>query len=290
MAARTPRIDRFINVNQARVEQGAHLSGIAGAFGAAADLGPQVRELQLALFAGMVSSQGREAERLAARYEKGDPRVDDAFERARDFEALAAEANLHLQDVERFVEALQQPGTFSGYVMQPDGTPAEGFGVRVAVTDVALKRTLRGTTKTDATGHFSLSLSSADTGSQSPAGTAIDSIIERISKVMTGGSDTPDDESDVAAKPDADASAHTNAQTNPDANPGAKPNAKPSPKATAAAPDVLSKVEVLDPNGRVVLEDPAPPTFDTLPSEFRYYVLTTAAPGVASTGRGPAPA
>lgn len=272
MAARTPRIDRFINVNQSRVEQGAHLSGIAGAFGAAAELGPQVRELQLALLAGMVSSQGREAERLAARYQQGDPRVDDAFARARDFEVLAAEANLHVQDVERFVEALQQPGTFSGYVMQPDGTPAEGFGVRVAVSDVATKRTLRGGAKTDATGHFSMALSGADAGSQGSNGTAIDGIVERISKVMMGRSDSTDNATGAAAKPEAGTSAGANAN------------------ATAPAPGVLSKAEVLDPNGRVVLDDPAPPTFDLLPSEFRYYVLTTATPGVAPKRRGPTPA
>ena len=35
-------------------------------------------------------------------------------------------------------------------------------------------------------------------------------------------------------------------------------------------------MEVIDPSGRVVFEDPVPPSFDELASEFRYYTLAQA--------------
>ena len=261
MATRAPKpsqAPRFTNVNQARLEQGARLSGISAAFGQAADFAPQALALQQALVGGIVRSQSMEAARLALRFGKDDPRVARAAERAQRLQALKGDVDEHTQQLTRFVDTFQRDGSFNGYVMQPDGTPATAHTVRVEVTDTATKRTQRGTGKTDGTGYFSIALRGTEGGDTRP-GEGLQRLVERLVGDLPDEGGAIDDEPPVQRGEDATAAA-------------------------AAASTIVSRAEVLDASGRVVFEDPVPPSFDVLASEFRYYVLTDKA--AEATGRG----
>jgi hypothetical protein len=234
------------NFNQARCERAARLSGVAGAFGEAADLAPQVLELQQALLAGMVLSQRREAERLAAQYDKEDPRIARAVDRMQSLQALNSERTGQAAQVANFVATFQHDCRFSGYVSQADGTPAEGYTVRVEVLDVANKGALRGSAKTDATGYFQIDLSGTDQV-VTREGAGLRQFVEHLVSALPADADAPDDGSDEARAPAAAKCA-----------------------APAAEATVTSRAEVLDDSGRVVFEDPIPPTCDVVASEFRW--------------------
>jgi hypothetical protein len=257
MATRAPKpsqAQRFTNVNQARLEQGARLSGISAAFGQAADFAPQALALQHALMGGIVRSQSMEAARLALRFGKDDPRVARAAERTQRLQALKGDVDEHTQQLTRFVETFQHDGSFNGYVLQPDGTPATAYTVRVEVTDTTSKRTQRGSGKTDETGYFSIALRGTEGGDTRP-GEGLQRLVERLVGEL------PDDGGAIDDEP-------------------------PLQRAAAAAAEstIVSRAEVLDASGRVVFEDPVPPSFDVLASEFRYYVLADKA--AEATGRG----
>ena len=256
MATRATKNTRFTTSSRARVEQAAHLAGIAAAFGQVADLGPQTLELQRSLLGGIVRSQRREAERLVGLYAKDDPRIARAAERMQRLQDVQAEVDGHAVKVARFVETFQRDGMFSGYVIRADGTPAEAHTVRVEVIDATTqKRTRRGNAKTDATGHFSIALSGSDQGGTQDTG-GLQRLVERLVRAMPADGSAADD----------DATDDTPARA-------AAAGAAPAPGASTGA-KISSRAEVLDPSGRVVFEDPIPPTFDAVASEFRYYVLT----------------
>src|SRR4051794_12690115 len=110
-------------------------TGLAAAFDRIIEMGPQAAALQNALLGGIVRSQQKEAERLAAAYGKDDDRVARAQARVQLFDGLQGEAVEHAGQVGRFADALKRGGIFHGYVLQPDGSPAPGCTVRVEVSD-----------------------------------------------------------------------------------------------------------------------------------------------------------
>ena len=229
---------------QARVEEAAHVGGMAGAFSRAFAMGPQVLALQQAVLAGMVQSQQREAERLAAKHGIDDERVGGALERAAHFGELGAAAASGGVVAGRLAQTFQQEGLFHGYVTDADGTSAEGYTVRLQVQGGTGGKgiALRGSAKTDSDGYFRIELGERG-GAARPESDLLTSWLQSMAE------DAPQEE---PAAPADEAAAH----------------------AAQAQAGVESSVQVLAPNGRVVFEDPSPPTFEEMASEFRYYVLT----------------
>jgi hypothetical protein len=243
--------------NQAQPNSNATLAGATTAFTRLGEVFPQIASMQDALVNGTVRSQRREAERLTKVYGNDDPRVVRAAARVQSLAVLQTEVMANAHRVSQFVTSTQRPGTFHGYVIQSDGTVATGYTVRVEVRDPAQKATRRGKGKTDANGYFNFAVSGA---AQAPGQqtTALDRIIERTR--LTGAPQSP--LSPAAETP--------RAAPAPDAAPD-----KSTPAKSDSA-NVVSKAEVLDTAGTVVLSDPLPPTFDTLTSEFRLYTLDAA--------------
>jgi hypothetical protein len=230
------------------MEEAEGLAGIVTAFERIATLGPQVLSLQGALLGGMVRSQRREADRLAATFGKDDERVARAAMRADLLDGLTGETTAHAAQVARFVDTVRKDGIFHGYVMLADGSPAAGYTVTAAAADSERKAKLRGKGKTDADGYFSFNMTGA---AQAGERTDVDWLFERIRTAQV---------SRMAA-----------AET----------------KDPEAAGTITANAEVLDPTGRVVFEDPLPPTFDTITSEFRLYNLGEADPVTKPTKAKP---
>jgi len=231
---------------QARVEDAAHVGGMAGAFSRAFAMGPQVLALQQAVLAGMVQSQQREAERLAARHGIDDERVGGALERAARFDEWGAAAASGADVAGRLAQTFQQEGLFHGYVTDAEGSSAVGYTVRLQVQGEAGAKAaaLRGSAKTDSDGYFRIELGARDRIARADA-----DLLTRWLQALT-----EDAQQEERATPADNAGTDT----------------------AQAQAGVNSSVQVLAPNGRVVFEDPSPPTFEEMASEFRYYVLTDA--------------
>jgi len=268
--------------SSARVEQAANIAGIAAAFTEAAALGPGVLALQQAVFEGIGRSQRSEATRIANLHGKDDERVTAALDRADTFDALREGVLGQAEVASRFVQTFQLDALFHGYVVGADGAPATGHTVRLTVSDATnQKRAARGSAKTDSTGYFRIDLN-GDGVATDPTPTAgsntINKMAERIAKALhaeangDGGDDDHDDGDERAAGAKATAGTTGPAGT---AGPAGTTGTTGTTVPTGAdTPRVASQVEVLDASGRVVFEDPQPPTFDVLKSEFRYYVLS----------------
>ena len=249
--------------SSARVEQAANIAGIAAAFTEAAALGPGVLALQQAVLEGLGRSQRSEATRIANLLGKDDPRVAAALDRADSFDTLRHDVLEQAEVAGHFVQTFQTDALFHGYVMDAQGTPATGHTVRLALLNAEnQKRVTSGTATTDASGYFRIDLKGEPTATDTKptvGGDTINHVAERIAKALHV-------DSTGAVDGDGDGAS--------DANPS---SAKATTGATETtddkAPVVVSQVEVLDSSGRVVFEDPQPPTFDVLKSEFRYYVL-----------------
>ncbi len=273
---------------QARVEQAAHIAGMATAFGRGAALGPQVLALQRAVLQGLVLSQQREADRLAARHGLDDPRPAQALDRAAGFEQLNTTLLQAGQVVGQMTETFQTDGLFHGYVHDADGAPAEGCTVRLEVRGGTRdqKPLQRGSAPTDATGYFRIDLQPGDNPSAPPRGTnPLAALLQRWTEGWaddgqgTTGDGQSGDVKDAADEREAAATAAAaaaNANTNPNTNPSANPSATGDATSTDTSGGVVSSVQVIGAKGRVVYEDPNPPTFNPLGSEFRYYVLNDA--------------
>ncbi len=264
--------------SSARVEQAANIAGIAAAFTEAASLGPGVLALQQALFEGIGRSQRSEAKRIANLHGKDDERVNAALDRADKFDALREGVLEQVEVASRFVQTFQTDALFHGYVVGADGAPAAGHTVRLTLSDATnQKRATRGSAKTDSTGYFRIDLK-GDGVATEPTPTAgsnpINRMAERIAKALhadSGGDGVDDGGDDGGATPvGVKATAGTTAATGTAGTAGTTGTTGPT---GADTPRVASRVEVLDASGRVVFEDPQPPTFDVLKSEFRYYVL-----------------
>lgn len=246
----TPRDDPLNTAQATRVERAAQLSGMAAAFREAAAMGPQVLVLQHALLQGIVRSQRREAERLAQRFGKDNSRAADAAARAKAFAELQSQVVEQTEVVGRVADTVTQEGLFHGYVTQFDGAPAHGYVVKLLVDDAAGKSLKRsGSAKTDGTGYFRIDMNTA-------APSRGKEWIDRLLRKMPGAG-----AADLfgAAVPTATA-----------ASPGAGAPAEPKPSEPTR---IRSEVQVMDNSGRVVYNDPIPPRFDGMESEFRLYVL-----------------
>jgi hypothetical protein len=238
MVTRQSKRGSFSAASQERVEQTAQQAGIADGLGEFVKLAPQVFELQQQLLAGITQSQRREAQRLAGLYADDDPRIARAVERAAQVEQLQAQAQAQAQVVGHAVQTFQQDGIFHGYVHQSDGAPAAAYTVELLMR---IDKQARAATTNDA-GYFriDLPLGAQTNGQEEGAPARWTEHLARLAGLAAAG------------------------------------EAAPSKEATAAGGEVaaVSSVRVLDPNERVVFEDPDPPSFDPLRSEFRFYVLT----------------
>jgi hypothetical protein len=245
MATNNASGDQSAQSDQAQLDEDTNLAGLTAAFGKLAELGPQVVTLQGTLLDGIARAQRREMERLSKRYGKDDPRIALANARVQFFGEIRDEVTRHADQVSTFVDGMRSQGSFHGYVYHSDGSAADGYTVRAEVNDPAQKGVKRGKTKTDANGYFRIDMSGAyQKTDQRSAG------LDRVAEILRR-TETP------ATAPGAETA----------------PPANGTPGKTGATKRVAAKVEVLDSTGRVVLEDPIPPTFEALNSEFRLYAL-----------------
>lgn len=233
-----------------------NLAGLTAAFGNLAQVGSQVVELQGTLAAGVVRSQQREADRLAGAYGKNDPRVALAGLRAQYFSDLHDEVMSHAGQISNFVDGMQTSGTFHGYVYLSDGSAGSGYTVRAEVTQPAHKQIYKAEAKTDATGYFRMDLSSATQNMGQSSGT--DRLLEMVRQPETPGSPAA-------------------------AGSGATPGGGGSTSPASGA--LTTTVNVVNSGGRVVLQDPHPPTFEAMSSEFRLYTVDVLKRKASTAGR-----
>lgn len=222
----------------------ANLAGLTAAFGNLAQLGSQVVQLQGILAAGVVRSQQREADRLAGTYGKNDPRVALAGLRTQYFSDLHDEVMSHAGQISNFVDGMQASGTFHGYVYLPDGSAGSGYTVRAEITESAQKRVHKSEAKTDSTGYFRMDLSSVTQNTGQSSG--VDRLLE------------------IVRQPETPA---------PSAAAGSGATAGAGGSTSPASGTFTTTVNVVDTGGRVVLQDPHPPTFEAMSSEFRLYTV-----------------
>lgn len=234
-----------------KADNTAHVAGLAEALRHATTLGPQVAALHQGLLGGMRRAREREAKRIAARYGDADPRIEQAQQHMQAYERLQAAAKSQLGSVKSVVETLQRDGLFHGTVMLADGQAAAKYTVRLSVQTAANQKAQVLSATTDSDGHFRMELSELKAVAGSFTGAASSKVhwSERLFRSLNLG------ELHEAAAPATAASA-------------------PAPAATVDADTALtSSVQVLDPAGKVVFEDPMPPEFTDGQSEYRYYVV-----------------
>ncbi len=145
----------------------------------------------------------------------------------------------------RIIETMQNDGIFSGFVYQYDD-PAPDHTVRIDITERTRKSVRSAHAKTATDGYFRMILSDVGKG-ETKKPTGLDDVVDKIARALYA------EESAVKVKVDADTEI---------------PTSQPPADGT-----INSRVQVVDPGGRVVHEDPVPPTFDGLGSEFRTYLL-----------------
>jgi hypothetical protein len=247
----TPRESKrrvFKAQSQSRARLAVQLAGMGTAFEQAAGLGPQLLELQAGLLAGLARSQQVDAQRLEEKHGADNELALAARARAERFDALRVQAGQMAEVVARVATTFQIDGMFHGYVVRTDGTDASGYQVRLSLTDVASgRRILQKAAKTAADGYFRIDVTVANEQEKAPRERAdAQDWAARIARAMA---EDPQDAATVDAHAD-DSSA-----------------------STAATATLASQVEVVDPAGRLVHEDPAPPTFEGIASEFRYYAV-----------------
>jgi hypothetical protein len=264
---------------QEKLQQAAQLAGIADVFGRTAKQAEPVLTLQQSLLGGIVRSQQQEAHRLARRdgdvgNKEGSPRVQQARARTAQLQALVADAVDKARLVGRLADTLGSAGTFAGYVYGENGAPAPEHEVRLQIADKAHGRELASSAKTDPDGYFRMSWAAASKGTAAPISADAGRLAAELLMALAG-----DDDEDNPTVMKTRAAAAPAAYTT--ATPAASPiGAMGNTGATAASGSLSSsqavvRVQVADPLGTVVFEDPAPPAFDTLASEFRTYVVPT---------------
>ncbi|MDT8999153.1 hypothetical protein RQP53_07720 [Paucibacter sp. APW11] len=297
--------------SQQRVMKNAQLGQMAQAFASAASELPGVQTLQAALIDGLASSQAREAKRLASRFGAEDARTQAAAARATRYTVFAEETATQRLLVERAVKTFESDGRFSGYVYDKDGAPASGYLVQLDVRAPSRQLELSRKASTGSDGYFEIDLAwpqatgtefNADSGikpgSTKPRGSAAKSAAATAPSSSDGGLA----EHERAALPDwqstllhwvenlnlskapginstsvASSGTATSTSTPPEnansasaAGTGASAS---SSTGSASADHAQSRVQVLDSSGKLVYQDPLPPAFDTLKSEFRLYSL-----------------
>lgn len=268
--AQTPRPSRSMKVNPfheagaQRVEAATQVAGLKEAFAQMFKEVPQWLGLQQGLIEGMARAQEREARRLAeGGRSKDEPRLAQLALRRSRVAKVARELGSQLTATMRAVETFQTEGLFHGYVMQADGKPASGHQVRLRWQSGdgqvvnRLPLVLERQAQTDGEGYFRISLlHSADDKEPPhvPADKAGPDVVALMASLME---DEP----------------------------------APATAAAAAASDVHrvqpeSQVQVFDPEGKLVLEDPMPPTFERMAADLRWYVLglEESVPGVIKRG------
>jgi len=267
MATMSSRYNGDSRATQDKLQQAAQQAGIADVFGRTAAQAEAQLALQQSLLGGIVRSQQQEARRLARRDgddKEGSPRVQQARARTAQLQALVDDAVDKARLVTRLADTLGTPGTFAGYVYGESGAPAPGHDVRLLIADKAHGRELNSTAKTDADGYFRMTWA-ATKGSAAPASVDAGALAAELLAALAA---------EVEAKDGAPAKRATTAHA---ASATAAPVAGAPTTGSSQARPAVVRVQVANPRGTVVFEDPAPPAFDTLSSEFRCYVVPVTA-------------
>src|SRR5689334_14279608 len=166
VSIRSKRGTHFAGMDE-RSDACVRRAGIDNVFAAVRAMGPDLLRLQQGVMTGLVQSQAREAERLAAA-DKDDPRAAAARLRAERLGALAAEVERAGQAVGRFVKGVTRGGMFHGYVIDEAGQPAAAYLVRVSGAAAAEGKVLKA--KTDDTGYFRIEFDKPKHGARSLEG------------------------------------------------------------------------------------------------------------------------
>lgn len=267
MSTSSSRYSGDSRATQDKLQQAAQLAGIADVFGRTAAQAEAQLALQQSLLGGIVRSQQHEARRLARRDgeadgKDGSPRVQQARARTTQLQALVGDAVDKARLVTRLADTLGTPGLFAGYVYGEGGAPAPAHEVRLLIADKAHGREVTGSAKTDADGYFRMSWA-AGKGGRAPAAATTDAgALAAELLAALAGEDAAD-----AVKPATRAQAATATFAS------AAPAAGAATTGAATGRSSVVRVQVADPRGTVIFEDPAPPAFDTLSSEFRVYVV-----------------
>jgi hypothetical protein len=241
---------------QDKLQQAAQLAGIADVFGRTAAQAAAQLALQQSLLGGIVRSQQQEARRLARRAGEGDgkegsPRVQQARARTAQLQALVGDAVDKARLVTRLADTLGMPGTFAGYVYGESGAPAPDHEVRLLIADKAHGREVTSNAKTDQDGYFRMTWAAAGKDAGVPAPPDAGALAAELLMALAG--------EEVAEKRES--------------SPHATARPETVTHSTVADRDVVVRVQVAAPHGALVLEDPTPPAFEKLSSEFRCYVV-----------------
>ena len=228
------------------------VGGLTTAFARLAEMGPSVIALQAALVDGLVRSGRREAERLASLAEE-DPLIDIVTRQTEQMRQLQQSLIGNFAVARHLTDVIGASRMLQGYVAQESGAPAVGYTVRIVPGRGERPRLARQTeAKTDERGYFRLQLDLSD-----DAGAPIDT---------DGTARAPLTVSTLAAR-------IRRPTPPPDAAGRAAGSGPARPGATNGPADTTIQIEVLDPNGVLVLRDPVPPSPGDLATSFRYYVL-----------------
>lgn len=280
MSTSTSRYGGSSRVTQDKLQQAAQLAGIADVFGRGATQGEPLLTLQQSLLGGIVRSQQQEARRLARRDGSGDgkegsPRMQQARARTAQLQALVADAVGKARLVGRVADTLGTPGVFAGYVYGESGAPAPEHEVRLHIADKANGREVTASAKTDDDGYFRMSWAAAGKGGRVQAAPDAATLAADLLAALAGDNEAApvvEVKRATAAFTNAGASASTSAGASGNASAPANATTNPATGAGTVPPSAV-RVQVADPRGALVFEDPSPPSFDTLSSEFRCYVV-----------------
>ncbi len=256
MSTSSSRYSGDSRATQDKLQQAAQLAGIADVFGRTAAQAEAQLALQQSLLGGIVRSQQHEARRLARRDGEGDgkdgsPRVQQARARTAQLQALVGDAVDKARLVTRLADTLGTPGTFAGYVYGESGAPAPKHEVRLLIADKAHGRKVTSNAKTDEDGYFRMTWAAAGKAATVPAPPEAGILAAKLLMALAGEKAAEQRESSARA------TAAPETATN----------------STLAGRDAISRVQVVSPQGVLVFEDPSPPDFEKLSSEFRCYVV-----------------
>ncbi len=229
-------------------------AGLFEAFGNLAEIGPQMLDLHRDLLEGAIQSGIREMERLAdidpehALLEGASQRIDHLTMQRN---ALASVVRLG----GRLAAALGWSRALQGYVALEDGSPAEGYTVRIATAKEMRIKAAQARAKTDEEGYFRIDIGLPDEAAGPEPEPARPLDIRQPAVEAKRGAAT-------AAAPATEAeAAKAEAARDGAAVPGSKGDGRPL------------EIEILDRKGAVVFRDPMPPSIDALAASPRYYVV-----------------
>ena len=255
---------RLKNDTSRATQQMELMAGAVQAAKSLSVLAPQMLDLQRALNTGAAKTQAREADRLAKKYGANHPRVADARARAERMERVGQQLDTGLAGAKRVAETFTTDNVFHGYVVDENAAPASAHTVRV---EFKAGRQGELTAKTNGEGYFRIELEGAG---GKPGGSGRAGGLNSVLMSRMGGLAPEVDMSAFEVKArKAPARKRAKAKS---ARAAAAPAAAVLNEADTGTGEVLEvEVQILDPAGKLVYEDEAPPQFEDGQSVFRYY-------------------